>query len=348
MANYRRVKPHVCIDRRLPEDRLKAPQLIRPSSRNLIARLIAPLRKQWVNGSVLRVRFLDGTPTLHAVAKREAAWWENVANIRFDWVKDGESDIRIAFDNLDGAWSYIGTDCASIPQDQPTMNLGFLDRGTAAHEFGHALGLAHEHQNPEGGIVWNEAKVIRDLSGAPNFWDEDTIRHNVLEKYRLDQIKGTQFDPASIMLYWFPADWTLGGSGTDQNEELSTLDKKFIGSAAMYPHKASKAKKLVVDAKRRTEASIRKPGEEDLFFFTVPMTQAGRYMIDTRGNTNVAMRLFGPDSQTSLIAEDDDSGVNDNARIVADLIPGEYTVQVRHADQSKGTGKYSVRVWRGK
>jgi hypothetical protein len=28
------------------------------------------------------------------------------------------------------------------------MNLGFLDDGTAAHEFGHAIGLAHEHQNP--------------------------------------------------------------------------------------------------------------------------------------------------------------------------------------------------------
>jgi len=37
------------------------------------------------------------------------------------------------------------------------MNLGFLDGGTAAHEFGHAIGLAHEHQNPAGGIQWNEA-----------------------------------------------------------------------------------------------------------------------------------------------------------------------------------------------
>ena len=30
--------------------------------------------------------------------------------------------------------------------------------------------------------------VIADLSGPPNYWDEATIRHNVLEKYSLDQI----------------------------------------------------------------------------------------------------------------------------------------------------------------
>ena len=43
------------------------------------------------------------------------------------------------------------------------MNLGFLDGGTAAHEFGHAIGLGHEHQNPAGGIEWNEEVVLRDL-----------------------------------------------------------------------------------------------------------------------------------------------------------------------------------------
>ncbi len=64
------------------------------------------------------------------------------------------------------------------------MNLGFLDGGTAAHEFGHAIGLGHEHQNPAGGIQWNEPVVLQNLAGPPNNWDEATIRHNVLNKYR--------------------------------------------------------------------------------------------------------------------------------------------------------------------
>ena len=85
------------------------------------------------------------------------------------------------------------------------MNLGFLDGGTAGHEFGHAIGLAHEHQNPAGGIQWNEVVVIREAAKSPNFWDEATTRRNILRKYRADQINGTAFDPDSIMLYFFPA-----------------------------------------------------------------------------------------------------------------------------------------------
>lgn len=41
------------------------------------------------------------------------------------------------------------------------------DGGPAAHEFGHALGLAHEHQNPAGGIEWNEEVILRNLMGRP-------------------------------------------------------------------------------------------------------------------------------------------------------------------------------------
>jgi hypothetical protein len=83
----------------------------------------------------------------------------------------------LTFDSQDGAWSYIGTDCRSIPLNEATMNLGFLDGGTAAHEFGHALGLAHEHQNPAGGIQWNEEVVIRECAKSPNFCDEETTCH---------------------------------------------------------------------------------------------------------------------------------------------------------------------------
>jgi hypothetical protein len=64
------------------------------------------------------------------------------------------------------------------------------------------------------------------------------------------------------------------------------------------------------------------------------------------GQTDVVMKLFGPDSQTSLIAEDDDGGVGLNARIVADIIPGQYFVPIRHFNKARGTGSYSIRVSR--
>jgi len=58
------------------------------------------------------------------------------------------------------------------------------------------------------------------------------------------------------------------------------------------------------------------------------------------------MSLFGPDSPTKLVAQDDDSGVDHNARIVADLTPGTYYVQVRHFDTTSGVGAYTIAVSR--
>jgi hypothetical protein len=267
-----------------------------------------------------------------------------VANLGIEFTEAADAEIRIAFDSSDGAWSYIGTDCREIPANEPTMNLGFLDGGTAAHEFGHAIGLAHEHQNPRGGIQWNEAVVIREMAKPPNLWDEQKTRHNILRRYEADQINGTAFDLDSIMLYFFPASWTLNGIGTNANETLSPTDKKFISGEKMYPTdgSVSDAVELKANAKRRTQASIGKIGEEDLYKFTAAAD--GRYVVDTLGPTDVVMKLFGPNSETALIAEDDDSGIDANARLAANLIAGEYFVQVRHYNRASGMGNYSIKV----
>ena len=308
-------------------------------------RAVAPIGKTWMNGSTLGVRFMGGTPTEQNIARQQAEWWSQMANLQFDFNNASNAEIRITFDRNDGAWSYVGTDCRGIPLNEPTMNLGFLDGGTAGHEFGHAIGLAHEHQNPAGGIQWNEEVVLREAAKSPNFWDEATTRHNILRKYSAAQINGTAFDPDSIMLYFFPASWTLNGIGTKANEVLSAMDKAFVAGAKMYPKAGgttSTAVELLVNAKRRTQASIGKVGEEDLYRFTAAAD--GRYVIDTLGPTDVVMKLFGPNSETALIAEDDDSGLDTNARIAGDLIAGEYFVQVRHYSRQSGTGKYSIKV----
>ncbi len=104
------------------------------------------------------------------------------------------------------------------------------------------------------------------------------------------------------------------------------------------------AKELKVGAARRTPAAIGRPGEEDLFKFTV--TRGGDHVIDTRGPTDVVMQLYGPDSPTNVIAEDDDSGVGTNARIAAGLVPGLYYAQVRHYNRTGGVGDYTIRVRR--
>ena len=336
-------KRKVCVDRVLPRDMMRFQPVVK--RREGLVRAISPIGKAWMNGSTLRVRFMDGTANQQAIAREQAGWWGQVANLKFEFNDASAAEIRITFNPSDGAWSYIGTDCREIPMNEATMNLGFLDGGTAAHEFGHAIGLAHEHQNPAGGIQWNENVVIREAAKSPNFWDEATTRHNILRKYSANQLNGTAFDPDSIMLYFFPATWTLNGIGTKANDVLSRIDKDFIAGAKMYPKTGgtvSNAAVLKVNAPKRTEASIGKVGEEDLFKFTA--VSDGRYVIDTQGSTDVVVKLFGPNSETALIAEDDDSGIDTNALIARDLIAGTYFVQVRHYNHEAGVGNYSIKV----
>ena len=121
--------------------------------------------------------------------------------------------------------------------------------------------------------------------------------------------------------------------------------RSFIAGAKMYPKTGTTipdAIELKVNARQRTQASIGQIGEEDLYTFTAAAD--GRYVIDTWGPTDIVMKLFGPGSATALIAEDDDSGISTNARIAANLIAGQYFVQIRHYNRERGMGNYSVKV----
>ena len=192
---------------------------------------------KWPDRSIIKIRFLDGEPELQQRVRKVADEWDKLANLTFSFVEHGPTDVRIAFTRGNGSWSYLGTMCKSIPEPQPTMNFGWLNAGTSdeelrrvvRHEFGHLLGLTHEHMNPAGGgIEWNRDAVIRDLSGPPNNWDIDTIERNMFQKYEAKQIVATKLDRDSIMMYPIPKAWTLDGTEVGFNVNLSDTDKKFI------------------------------------------------------------------------------------------------------------------------
>lgn len=217
---------------------------VTPEDRKLLQGQKAALLKdaKWTVGSVITIRFLEGAPELQQRVQKVAEEWTKLANLTFDFRSSGPTDIRIAFMQGNGSWSYLGRMCRQIPEPQPTMNYGWLTpnspedelRRVVLHEFGHALGLIHEHQNPkDGGIDWNRDAVIRDLSGPPNNWDAATIEENMFKKYAPGSIVATGVDPLSIMMYPIPLAWTNDGTSAGLNAQLSDKDRAFI--AENYP-----------------------------------------------------------------------------------------------------------------
>lgn len=82
-------------------------------------------------------------------------------------------------------------------------------------------------------------------------------------------------------------------------------------------------------------------GERDRYSFKV--TTPGTFAIATSGNTDTFVSLFGPNSETRLIAEDDDSGPGTLSLLVQNLAVGQYVVRVRHFSPAS-TGPYGISV----
>lgn len=195
---------------------------------------------RWQGGDIIRIGFLGGSAALRERVREVALEWTKHADLVFAFGAP-DPEIRISFVEGDGSWSYLGTMCRQIAPAEATMNYGWLNddspedevRSVVLHEFGHAIGLIHEHQNPKGGIKWNRDAVIHDLSGPPNHWDDATIEHNIFKKYQTADVTATAVDAHSIMMYPIPRAWTLDGFSAGMNNAISQQDRELI--AQVYP-----------------------------------------------------------------------------------------------------------------
>lgn len=198
--------------------------------------------KFWNTGRILKVNFAAGSDWQKEKVKAHAVEWSKFANVKFTFNVSETPDILVDFNPTLGSWSYLGTDSSYYSNSgTPSLNLGWINdtrseadiRQVILHEFGHALGAVHEHESPFANIPWNKEQVYKDLGGPPNNWPRAKVDANMFTLYSTSAVQATSFDGSSIMLYYYPANWTTDGKATSYNTQLSDKDKTYI--AFCYP-----------------------------------------------------------------------------------------------------------------
>ena len=194
---------------------------------------------------VITAKILNGTAAQKRMIKRAAADWERNGNLFFRFVDSGEADVQISINTKkesDGGWvSPLGGWESGSKME---LYNGF-SYGTCLHEFGHVLGLMHEHLSPrfldlvEWAYEGDEliAEIRKD--GLPH-WSEKKIRDNILTPREVGP--AAKFDPDSVMTYPMSSELfkarpnapnptlanEIATNGTKDNSELSADDKGLL------------------------------------------------------------------------------------------------------------------------
>lgn len=213
--------------------------------------------KKWTVGQTIRIKFLRESnhpdykdnnnssdrrvsySVLEAEVKAAISEWAERVNLKFEYLASNSStnaDINIGFRHTkdgspNGSHSYIGTDCKG---KTVSINFGWRSARTYRHEFGHALGLYHEHQLPNHDIVWDKEYVYKYYAQSDG-WDKATVDNNVFSVLSTSSCIYSEPDTKSIMCYYIPKEFIKSGdvSSFPNNTVLSDIDKKFI--SYMYP-----------------------------------------------------------------------------------------------------------------
>lgn len=243
-------------NRLVPPD---APEATRSKLRAVVVRTLT-----WKPGELIKVCFRSGTQPARERVARYASEWMRYANVRLEFGEPGnyrsctgDPSEAIKVDFLDsgpksGFWSALGT---LSRKEEHSLNLSYLGkdklpvdrqgksmpeaeaRRLILHEFGHAIGLVHEHQSPKAqcGKEYYEEAVL--AYGALRGWPRDQTIRNFQQYNEVEELNASNVDRKSIMHYSLPP-WLFKTGEKSAcfvpiNFDLSDGDKEF--AARIYP-----------------------------------------------------------------------------------------------------------------
>jgi hypothetical protein len=193
----------------------------------------------WANGKEIWVGFLNGSPSQHEQIIAIAKAWEQFANITFKMVPAENAHVRILLANSRANYTYIGTNVLKVNKEKANMQLDWSLfeedpqelKMVVLHQFGHVLGMTHEHNPPEGGVQWKAKTVYKTFSKFG--WDMEDVQQNILNMYTHRITNGFFYDAQSIMHWSVPGNFTKNGYTFSWNAALSEGDQTW--AASQYP-----------------------------------------------------------------------------------------------------------------
>lgn len=299
--------------------------------------------KLWANGTEISYYLFEAGPFAGSAADIQATqnafsiWKSQGIGLTFKQVNaPSGAMLRIGYLFGDGSWSLVGTDnLGAKTATERTMNFGWSlttphGRDTALHEIGHALGLSHEHQNPNAGIVWNEPRVREYFAGPPNNWTQTQIEHNILRKLDPRQSVGSTWDPNSVMEYQFRAGMITLPAIYSTNPlvpagGLSKLDIKWVKQS--YP--AIKSSATPGLAPFQSELVAAASGEVSQF--ELKPSRTDKFTVRLFGESDATLLLYevGAGGDLRYLAGASDAGNKANSEISERLEAGKtYVVKV--------------------